>query len=154
MDTLTDIDARILEYVSQHRSVHIDSIKKDLSDISSVEYRIELLSTPEYAYVSGFSLPIPKRNTSYLTEYQDFTLNGPLDINLQRTGYYQLTELGQKELQDYLYKKKTETKELWLKNAWIPIIVSFVTTVITNYILPKLPQIIKWLSDILSKTSS
>lgn len=54
----------------------------------------------------------------------------------------------------YLLFLKNRTKHLWLENAWIPIIVAFATTLITNYILPKLPQIIKWFCDTLAKTTS
>ena len=54
----------------------------------------------------------------------------------------------------YLLFLKKRTKHLWLENAWIPIIVAFATTLITNYILPKLPQIIKWFCDTLAKTTS
>ena len=54
----------------------------------------------------------------------------------------------------YFENKRHKRMEMWLKNAWIPIIVSFATTLLTNYILPKLPQIIKWFGDFLSKMIS
>ena len=52
----------------------------------------------------------------------------------------------------YFDNKKYENKLLWLKNAWIPIIVAFVTTLLTNYIIPKLPYLIKLLFGFLSKS--
>lgn len=51
---------------------------------------------------------------------------------------------------DYLAYYKKERHDMWLKNMWIPIIVSFVTTVAINYLLPKLPLMLRWLSRILS----
>ncbi len=65
-------------------------------------------------------------------------------------GTFSITQEGL----NYIEWRKTRSRELWLKNAWIPIVVSFVTTLITNYILPLLPQILQWISSFLSKFSS
>lgn len=62
------------------------------------------------------------------------------------TGKVQTSENGI----DYLAYYKKERHDLWLKNMWIPIIVSFATTVTVNYILPKLPLMLKWMGRILS----
>lgn len=51
---------------------------------------------------------------------------------------------------DYLAYYQKERHDLWLKSMWIPIIASFATTVTVNYILPKLPLMLRWLSRILS----
>jgi len=55
---------------------------------------------------------------------------------------------------DFLAKYRDMRRDFWLKNAWIPIIVSLATTVSTNYILPKLPMLIEWFRHILSKIVS
>lgn len=60
------------------------------------------------------------------------------------TGRVMATEKGI----DYLAYYRKERRDLWLKNAWIPIIVSIVTTVAVNYILPMLPSTIEWLARI------
>ena len=52
----------------------------------------------------------------------------------------------------YFDKKKKERQLLMLKSAWLPFTVSLLTTLTTYYILPMLPQIIKWFYDALSKT--
>lgn len=78
----------------------------------------------------------------------------PHYCHVEHLGIYELTEYGKRELEDYLAAKKTDRKELWLKNAWIPIIVSLVTSAIANYILPKLPQILRWAANTLSKIVS
>lgn len=61
-----------------------------------------------------------------------------------------ITERGRR----YLVYCTAERKNFWLKNVWIPIIVAFITTVITNYMLPKLPQILQWVTNSLSKNVS
>lgn len=50
----------------------------------------------------------------------------------------------------YAAEKRAYAKELWLIHAKIPVIVSAVTTVIINYILPLLPQIAKYICELLS----
>ena len=67
---------------------------------------------------------------------------------------YSLNSKGEAELQNYNTQKKNEKREFWLKNALIPVIVSFLTTSITMYLIPKLPSILKWLCDTLSKNFS
>lgn len=67
------------------------------------------------------------------------------DYDCQQGPYFYLTYEGY----SYFETKKADAKRLWLKNAWIPIIVAFITTLITNYILPKLPYLIKWFVRIL-----
>lgn len=77
--------------------------------------------------------------------YKDDNGNRPKSTNC-----FRITDFGKKTLEDYFYNRKYENKQLWLKNAWIPIIVAFVTTLLTNFLIPMLPQILGWLSDILS----
>lgn len=55
---------------------------------------------------------------------------------------------------DFLAYYRDMRRDIWLKNVWIPIIVSFVTTVSTNYIIPKLPMLTEWFRHIFSRTVS
>ena len=71
-------------------------------------------------------------------------------INPESSGQYSANKNGKR----YLVYCKAHRRELWLKNMWIPIIVSFVTTVTTNYITPRIPQILQWVANILSRISS
>ena len=59
-----------------------------------------------------------------------------------------ITERGRR----YLAYCGAERRELWLKNVWIPIVVALITSALANYILPKLPQILQWAANTLSKT--
>lgn len=71
-------------------------------------------------------------------------------VNMEGAGQYSVSRDGRR----YLAYCKARRRELWLKNLWIPVIVSFVTTVGTSYILPRLPQILQWASSFLSRTPS
>ena len=90
------------------------------------EYRLKKMSTPEVKYItSGFSVPI--ENTCFLHEQTEETvINGIFHV--KGLGIYELTEYGTQVLENYLAAKHSARKDLWLKNAWIPIIVSFVTS--------------------------
>lgn len=151
MYDLTEIDAKILQFIDSRGTADTAAIKKKFPD-TAIEYRLKRMSTPEVKYVtSGFSVPI--ENTCFLHEQTEETvINGICRV--KGLGIYELTEYGTQVLENYLAAKHSARKDLWLKNAWIPIIVSFVTSAIANYILPKLPQILRWAANTLSKIAS
>ena len=148
MKELTNIDFKILDFINKNQPVHIDKIKAEFPRISGVEYRIDLLSRQEFSQSGACYLT----NSSYIIQEYQRTGEGSFADRLA-TGIYRITDLGRKTLQDYKQSSKSHRKELWLKNAWIPIIVAFATTVLTNYLLPKLPYLLELLFDILSKKS-
>lgn len=151
MYDLTEIDAKILQFIDSRGTADTAAIKKKFPD-TAIEYRLKKMSTPEVKYItSGFSVPI--ENTCFLHEQTEETvINGIFHV--KGLGIYELTEHGTQVLENYLAAKHSARKDLWLKNAWIPIIVSFVTSAIANYILPKLPQILRWAANTLSKIAS
>ena len=154
MRDLTEIDIKILQYIEKRGKADIASIKKKFPNTSAIEYRLKQLSTPEYHRFANSTVSIPIKNSCCLREHVESveTKNGySHDTYL---GIYELTDFGKRELQDHITEKRLARKELWLKNAWIPIIVAFATTVGTNYILPKLPQILHWVASTLSKIAS
>ena len=151
MYDLTEIDAKVLQFIDSRGTADTAAIKKKFPD-TAIEYRLKKMSTPEVKYItSGFSVPI--ENTCFLHEQTEETvINGIFHV--KGLGIYELTEYGTQVLENYLPAKHSARKDLWLKNAWIPIIVSFVTSAIANYILPKLPQILRWAANTLSKIAS
>lgn len=151
MYDLTEIDAKVLQFIDSRGTADTAAIKKKFPD-TAIEYRLKKMSTPEVKYItSGFSVPI--ENTCFLHEQTEETvINGIFHV--KGLGIYELTEYGTQVLENYLAAKHSARKDLWLKNAWIPIIVSFVTSAIANYILPKLPQILRWAANTLSKIAS
>ena len=154
MEPLNDIDAKILQYIARHGSADMTAIKAHFRSIAAIEYRVKTLASPEYRYIPNTPISTPKPNSSYLHERTTSSVDEIGCAHVKHLGIYELTEFGQRALQNYTQAARTAQKELWLKNAWIPIIVSLVTTVTANYILPKLPQILQWIASILSKTSS
>ena len=151
----TETDFQILRYIAKHGSTSISQLESRFPAMESLEYRVRQMATPQSKSSgsghSSYRVPIP--NTSYLLEdYRDFK-DGPF-TKVEYLGTFHLTEFGRKAIQDHTQSTKSARKELWLKNAWIPIIVAFVTTVLTNYLIPKLPQILEWLSSILQRIFS
>lgn len=141
VDELTDNDVKILKYVKKNGPSTINDIEQALPEIASVAYRIQVLSTPEYENLHSIRLSI--ENTSYLTQdYETKADESTGCLSNVPIGIYRLTDFGEKFIQDHEHLAKTHRQELWLKNAWIPIIVAFLTTLSTNYILPKLLQLL------------
>lgn len=136
MDELNYFDAMILRFIKENASSSSKDIEEELQKVESVSSRLKALE----------ALHFVRQDVNELK-------NGPL-VRCVPLGTYQITEDGKKVLQDYLFSSKKSRRDLWLKNAWIPIIVSFVTTVSTNYIIPRLPALIEWLRHILSRTVS
>ena len=63
------------------------------------------------------------------------------DDKLDNNTKISLTISGRADVDD----RHRDLKMVWLKNVCLPIIISFVTTCITMYIVPKLPLLFKWL---------
>ena len=133
---LTENDVKILQYVKSHQPVHISQIEQALHGIESISYRVEILATPEYKY------------SSYLEQaYENVTEHGLTHSN--PLGIYTLTDFGRKALQDYENSEKAQRRELWLKNAWIPILVTIATNLAIHALEWLSPLIQQWLSNIL-----
>lgn len=130
-EELSEIDYRILEFVNKKGCFKASVIRESLSDIESLDLRLRILSAE-------------KMN---LLQYYNFDIDALFEDPEKPNGDYSITDLGKKTLQDYNSKIKKEKNELWLKNAWIPIIVSVVTTLAINGLQWLIPQILKWLSN-------
>jgi hypothetical protein len=143
---LTENDVKILQYVKSHQPVHISQIEQALHGIESISYRVEILATPEYKYYDHFYEAI--KNSSYLEQaYENVTEHGLTHSN--PLGIYTLTDFGRKALQDYENSEKAQRRELWLKNAWIPILVTIATNLAIHALEWLSPLIQQWLSNIL-----
>lgn len=146
LDNLSPHDFKIIEYINKFESVSKNQIIEQFENqIDSIELRLSLLSERSYINRKHTNL-----DTGYIIEEYDLSnktaIGAPIPISKNS---YHVSPYGKKILQDYLTKQKNETRNLWLKSAWIPIITAFITTLLTNYILPMLPQILKWLTNIL-----
>lgn len=142
--SLTDSDVKILKYVRSHQPVHISQIERSLHGIESITYRVETLATPEYRYYDHFCEAV--KNSSYLEqEYEHVTEHGLTHSN--PLGIYTLTDFGRKSLQDYENAIKAHHREMWLKNAWIPILVTVATNLVIRTLEWLFPLIQQWISN-------
>ncbi len=111
---------KVIKYIVNH---HSDDLG-ELIDVSSADVNMhysELNAACEYLIKQGLL-------DSY---YPTFDEDSPASVILTHEGLH------------YFEHKALKFRELWLKNAWIPIVVAFITTLLSNYILPKLWQILK-----------
>ena len=146
IEDLTEIDYRILEFINKNEPIKIEDIKAHFYDIDSLEYRIKILSTPEYKQTSYTNIPI--KNSYFIAEEYEETVNSYGLTSYNYLQIYNLTDMGKKALQDYKTHTDKEKKELWLKNAWIPILVSVVTTLIVNWLPTMLLWIQQWFASL------
>lgn len=140
---LTDSDWEILRTIKEHQPIGITQIKEFLPNIEAMNLRLSNLAERKTHKINGISAPI--KDTSYLTINRR-SKDDPLYEYDQHE--VSLTELGNKALQDHLITQKKARRELWLKNAWIPILVSFVTTIITTSLWPTMQR---WLLSLLQR---
>lgn len=139
-DRLAPKDLEILQYIKKHGETDIDTLKRALKHVASVELRVKDLSTPQYSSPDGSPAkrrPVP--NTSYL----------------QRVGTepvkYRLTELGEIAVEDNADRRKQRTRLFSWENIWIPLTLTAITSLAAGALKLWRPQILKWLASILPK---
>ena len=115
MHQLTKLDADILAFIREKEFVTLDDVKQRFPKMETTEYRIQLMSEASDALI------YPER-----TYWQD-EIGQLLHDD---TGRYGLTPDGEKALEDYQYEHRLRDRELWIKNAWLPLL----TTVAFNLI--------------------
>lgn len=145
MQEINELDISILQFLKENGPSSIDSIKEAFQEIEAIEYRVTELSTPEYRSIPHARVPIP--NTSYIVEDWERVRENGIMVT-KPLGTYRLTDLGKKTLQDYISYSKSQRKDLWLKNAWIPILVSLATNLILGGLRRLWPLIQQWVSSI------
>lgn len=142
MIDLTQIDFKILDFVNSNGPIHLEAVKKHFPGIDSIEFRVAELSKVKYNSTGRFVL----KNSSLLAQQYEY-VNTDLGPHAKETGIYAITDCGKKALQDYKEKVKETRKELWLKNAWIPIIVSVATNLVISGAKWLWPLIQQWVSS-------
>lgn len=146
-EDLSDIDYYILDFIALKQPVGIEELREKFLSVQSLDYRIHILSTPEYEYVRSGRMAI--ENSYCLQEAYEEKISESGFTSLEYLQIYSLTELGQKLLQDHKISTKKARKNLWLKNAWIPILVSLATNLVLRGIGQLLPLIQQWVSSFL-----
>ena len=133
-------DAQILKYFRKHGCVDISTVSRALPRVHSVEERVAELSKQQMSNAATPAHRHPIPNTSCLVRRG------------QGTEAYQITATGLRALQDFEDRRRRERRLLWLKTAWIPILVSFLTNLVLSGPKPLLPLIQEWVQEILQKT--
>ena len=137
---LSPHDFIILKYINSFESVQKEQIEKHFSGkIDSVSFRLDMLKNSNSGYI--------------VEEFDSYQDDIGFTQHISKNSFH-ISAIGKKALQDYSFRKKIDKRNMWIRNAWIPIIVSFATTVLTNYILPKLLLLIEWFQNILQKIFS
>lgn len=138
---LEHLDYKILDYVSKFDKVtKKDVISHFSKSISDIEYRFNLLC--KETYKEPFMYP------GYIAiEYKEVTDSSGV-THFEPTGYFYLSNSGRKALNDYKEAQRRERRTLWLKNAWIPILV----TIATNIALSVLKWLLQLILRLLSRT--
>ena len=137
-----ETDIRILRTVKALGEADIESISRKLPKIDAVSLRVRKLSTPEYSqFGKSPAISMPKPNTAYRVHSQTDETK------------FQITELGKMAIQEFGFARRQKRRMLWLKNAWIPIIVSILTTVaitVLKSLWPKIQELVSKLLEALS----
>lgn len=135
-NSLTNDEYALLNYINKFDSVSKKQMLNHFNGkINALEYRLSLLAEPEYENLAGFHFPI--ENSNYIIEEFEYIVGNDGSTNTISKNSFHISELGKKTLQDFLSNKRSERINLWLKNAWIPIIVSLSTVLIAD--------VLKWL---------
>ena len=130
MTSLNKIDAHILQFICDNSTVSAEAVATRFPEISSINSRLREL---EGCY--------------FIESLCDVFQSEKLTI-VNDSSVYRITDFGRKELENYALSTKQYQRELCLKNAWIPILVSFVTTVITTSLWPTVQR---WLLSLLQQ---
>lgn len=142
MDELTSIGFKILDFVNANGPTNVETLKNNFPDIDSIDLRAHEMSKIKYNSTGR----VPLKNSSFLVQKYE-CVSTDLGPHQKETGIFSITDYGKKALQDYKESVKEKRKELWLKNAWIPILVSVATTSLINGLQWLLPLIQQWVSN-------
>ena len=117
-DKLTDFDFEILQFVSDHHRVRETSIPALSQPSAALQYRIDVLSTPDRKTYSGSSLSIPISNSSYLNRIYETVTDEYGFSHGNYTGFIEISELGVKALEEWHLANKKASRKLWEERLW------------------------------------
>ena len=141
---LSETDFKILEFIEKNEPVGMQAIKEKFSYVSAIEFRVGELKKAERQN----SYYCDNNATAYILQDYEIVKENSLSVNYYLDSY-RLSDFGRKTLQDYKTWSKSSRKETWLKNAWIPILVSLATNLLLCGIEQLWPLLQRWISSIL-----
>lgn len=124
---LSEIDIEILNFIYKNNEVHISKILENFPEyLYSTSFRLIQLKGIEYRYNENIRMKIPVENNAYLNSESDI---------------YFLTKLGKTFVENhnrFIKNKKIDFRKQFalelMRSVLFPIIVSFITALITIYI--------------------
>lgn len=132
---LPECDLKILEFVASCGKADIETISKKFPRIDAIPLRVKRLAKQQYSQPDALSHRRPLPNTSYLIG------------DGREPAVYQLTDLGKIAVQDNKKYQKQKRRRMRLTSVWLPILVSFITTLVVNAPQWLLPLIERWLTS-------
>lgn len=145
ISSLSENDFKILGYIRSHGPTTVKDVERALPDVDSVPFRIVQMRGQTYRR-SG-AAQHTELNTSYLHEKITHVVEEDTGTITNLLITYTLTDLGRAALQDHELTQKSQRRELWLKNAWIPILVTIATTLVIRALEWLFPLIRGWFSS-------
>ena len=128
ISSLSENDFKVLEYIRSHGPTTVEDVERALPDVDSVPFRIAQMRGQTYRRSGGAQRT--KLNASYLHEKITHVAEEDTETITDFRITYTLTDLGRTALQDYKLTQKSQRRELWFKNAWIPILVTIAAALV------------------------
>ena len=151
-DTLSASDYQILNYINKNGPISKEKLTRRFAKVEALDFRLEKLKEKDYQYHGRHPEQIP--GSSYIEEETERSLGESNRPIIKYLGIYMLTDFGRVALQDYRIKNKIDLKMMWVKHAWIPILVSLATNLAINEMRQSLLWSLGWLASFLSKILS
>ena len=108
VEELTENDYLILEYINRFPSVNkLDIEKYFIGKISSLVFRLSVLSNKNYKMSGG--TPFPISNSNYISE-EFYKTDNDYSNPPQSKETFHITDFGKATLQDHFTKKKIEIR--------------------------------------------
>lgn len=145
ISSLSENDFKILGYIRSHGPTTVKDVERALPDVDSVPFRIAQMQGRTYR-LAGED-PSAAIHPAYLRQEYECVTDEHHLTHTKLLGTYTLTDLGRTALQDYELAQKSQRRELWLKNAWIPILVTIATTLVIHALEWLSPLIQGWFSS-------
>jgi len=119
----SDIDYEVLKYIAEMKIVSIDELKERFPNMNSLKYRLEQLARVERSKTPPYLPIVHSRN--YIREHYYHRRN-----EFTYFGFYQISDYGQKVLDDYARSNKSQKKGSFREHILFPLLISAITAIV------------------------
>ena len=132
MYQLTDNDAQLLAFISTDDNETPVAVMRDkFPNMKALDQRLRTLTSKDVRFLEQGAVYHTPETDGYYRE----------DL-----GIYTITPQGMQALEDFQRSDKRRRKELWLKSVWLPMLVAFGTTLLTQaakeWLLPMIQRLV------------